>query len=244
MANRSTARLADPATDGGARPGRGGMPVRPIGRRPAAVASLPPTATKVRVPELLVGILLVAGCALAVLVWHQSSVSTRQALVLAHPVSRGQLLTEADFAAADVSATGMVLVAYDDRARMVGRIAATDLAAATPLTDSVALVSTPLPAGEALVGRRLEPGEYPSGLTVGDQVDVVIVGDQPMIAGEGEAPAAGTDPSSTGTALLAVVEAIETSTTSDDIVVDLRLAESVAGRIAAAPSVKLVRVER
>lgn len=157
-------------------------------------AALPPTRPRVRVPELVVGILLVAGCALGVLVWHISATTTREALVLARPVGRGQLLTAADFAPAPVAGSGVVLVPYADRTRFEGRFAATDLAAGTPLADSLALAATPLPAGEALIGRRLAPGLFPSGLAAGDAVVVVLVGEQPVvIAGTGRAPAAASD---------------------------------------------------
>lgn len=204
------------------------------GRRPRP---LPPVAPKVRVPELIVGVLVVAGCALAAVLWHTSSTSTRRAVVLAVPVERGHVFAESDFAPAEVSATGMRLIAYEDRAGLVGRLAAADLEAATPVTDSVAVVAVPLADGEGLVGRRLEAGEYPSNLAPDATVQVILVVES----------SGGVDEQPTKTSVTlpepAIVDAVTPlMNAADAMVVSLRLPAELAQQVAAADGVRLVQV--
>ena len=131
-----------------------------------------PVRPSVRMPELVLGVLLVAGCALAAVLWQQSSGATRPALVLAHDVRRGDVLELQDFTSAEVRATGAHLLPYTDAERLVGRVVAANLSAFTPITDDLAVETIPLGADESLVGRRLELGQFPEGLQSGDAVTV------------------------------------------------------------------------
>ena len=206
-------------------------------RRRAGTPALPSTGSRIRVPEVLVGIVVVAGSALGALLWHQSSTTTRQALVLAHAVERGHVFELADFAPADVSARGMRLVAYADRDAMVGRIATTDLEAASPVTQSVAAAEVPLADGESLVGTRLEAGEFPVGLTAGASVEVILVVEH----------ATSTDSAPTRESIAldraAVVEAVEPlANAADTVVATLRLPSDLAQQVAAADGVRLVQI--
>src|SRR3546814_20784268 len=54
-----------------------------------------PTSRRARIPELLVGLALVVGFALAALVWHANSTQRDAALALASGVERGATITAA-----------------------------------------------------------------------------------------------------------------------------------------------------
>ncbi len=227
-----------------ARPGSAARPAATAGPAPrkhlsgrGQAPTLPATRPRVRGPELIVGVLVVAGCALGAVLWHQSSTSTRQALVLAQAVERGHVFEPADFAAADVSAQGMRLVAFADRDLMVGRIAATDLEAASPVTDSVAVEQVPLGDGESLVGCRLEAGEFPAGLAPGANVRVILVLEHATT------PDATPTKESVELPSTAVVESVEPLTNAADaMVATLRLPSELAAQVAAADGVRLVQV--
>jgi hypothetical protein len=219
----------------------------------------------VRVPELMLGILLVAGCALAAIVWQRSASTTQQALVFARDVRRGDVLAPQDFRAADVRATGARLLPFTDATRLVGRVVVADISAFTPVTDDLAVDAIPLGTDESLVGRRLELGEFPLGLRSGDRVTVVVVEDDPLgastvmptgasvpeaspaeeaaLAPAGE-PA--TDPVIIAEPKLELTALIETISTIEggpgDVVVTLRVASPVAEQIAAAREVRLAQV--
>jgi len=205
--------------------------------RTKRLTALPATTPRVRVPELLTGVVVVVGCALGAVLWHTSSTSTRQALVLSHPVERGHVFVEDDFAAASVSAEGMRLVAFAERDRMLGRIAVADLDSATPITDSVATPTTPLAPGEARVGRRLDAGEYPADLASEARVQVVLVVEQ--------APVTGGAPTKQSVVLdqVAVVDAVTPlANAADSAIVTLRLPSALAQQVASADGVRLVQV--
>lgn len=213
--------------------------------------ALAPARPTMRVPELMLGVLLVAGCALGAVLWQQSSSTTRQALVLAHDVRRGDLLGPTDFTAADVRATGARFLPFEDAERLAGRVAAADLSALTPLTDDLAVETIPLGADESLVGRRLELGQFPSGLKAGDHVVVVLV-DSSAVLGPtqgvavaspldvGSVPAPSEEPRPALTAVIESMAPVETG--SGDVVATLRVSSAYAERIAASSEVRLAQV--
>ena len=204
----------------------------------------------------MLGILLVAGCALAAIVWQRSASTTQQALVFARDVRRGDVLVPEDFRAADVRATGARLLPYTDATRLVGRVVVADISAFTPVTDDLAVEVIPLGTDESLVGRRLELGEFPVGLRSGDRVTVVVVEDDPLatssstatgaLAPEAQVGDPASDPVTITRPELELIAIIETISTIEggpgDVVVTLRVASPVAEQIAAAREVRLAQV--
>jgi hypothetical protein len=187
-------------------------------------------------PELVLGVLLVAGCALAAVLWQQSSGATRPALVLAHDVRRGDVLELQDFTSAEVRATGAHLLPYTDAERLVGRVVAANLSAFTPITDDLAVETIPLGADESLVGRRLELGQFPEGLQSGDAVTVVLLEADPLTTtGDVDAPLTTPLPATLET--LSVIDG-----GPGDVVATLRVSSGVAEQIAAASEVRLALV--
>jgi Flp pilus assembly protein CpaB len=131
------------------------------------------------VPTLLTGVLLVVGCALAFGVLAQNLTDTRAVLVLARPVARGTVLSDADLAVAQVPAdTAVRVVRADDRQRLLGRTLLLSLPAGTTLTaELVTAGAVDIGPTSRTVGLLLEPGGYPtSSLAPGDIVSVVDTG--------------------------------------------------------------------
>jgi hypothetical protein len=217
------ARSERPTRRSAASGGHGLGDVRPSGRRP------------VRLPELIVGIVLVGACALAA-VWWQTSHSARQPVaVLSHAVTAGQLLTDADLRPADVAlGEGVRAVAWADRGALVGKAVVTDLPDGVALVPGLVSDEPALAPGEALVGLLLEPGAYPAGsLQHGDAVAVV---------------AAATPQAAEGGVLAADASVWDLGAIADHegaTLLTLRLAEADAARVsAAADHVRVVRVVR
>ena len=201
--------------------------------------ALAPTRPSVRIPEVLLGVLLVAGCALGALLWQRSSSATSPALVLAHDVRRGDVLELQDFTSAEVRATGARLLPFADAERLVGRVVAADFRAFTPVTDDLAVEVIPLGVDESLVGRRLEVGQFPEGLQPGDLVTVVVL--EPDALGAIGSSTIGAGPRTTP-----LPATLETLSVIDggpgDVVATLRVASGAAEQIAAAPEVRLALV--
>jgi hypothetical protein len=195
----------------------------------------------VRVPETVLGVLLVAGSALGGLVWYRSATAPQTVVVAAGDLPRGHVLTAADLRAATVSnADGITLVTGDDARQLLGRVVRVDLVAGTPLTPAIVAEAAPLDPGEALVAASVGPGEYPPSLAAGDLVRVVV-----MAAPDLGAAPDGTVEVTTEVAdeTAEVWELVEPTDVDPHAVATLRVPLELASRIAAAASVRLIQVE-
>lgn len=191
--------------------------VRPVGRR-------------VHLPMILVGVLLVVGCALAFGVLAQRLADQQPVLVLARPLERGAVLTAADLAIAQVSADTVVrTIAPDDRARLLGNTLLTALPAGSLISpELVAPGAVDVGPNARTVGLALEPGGYPvASLAAGDTVSVVGTADGGTVLDD-----AGV--------VLAVEPAVEGSTTLLVSVVVERAAATPITAAAATDQVRLV----
>ena len=157
----TTPSAADRAQRGavnGHRPDNG--PVPPVRRR--------------NLTRTAIGVVVVAVSILGVVSLTATTGRSRTVLAAAHTVPAGEAITVSDLRAIRVPSTLAVpTVAAADRARIVGRRAATTLTAGALLTDRQVGVSGAT-AGTALVGATLKPGQYPTQLAVGDRVLLVI----------------------------------------------------------------------
>jgi hypothetical protein len=129
---------------------------------------------RVRYPELALGVVCIAGAALAAVVWQATGDRSSEVAVLARDVTRGTVLTAADLRPARMQVPdGVAVVPVADARRLIGRVAAADLPAGT--VASLALtIERPSPAAdERIVGMALSPGEAPVRLRRGDRVDVL-----------------------------------------------------------------------
>ena len=159
------------------------MPLRRIrangspSARPAklsAATSAQKAKRPVRVPEVMLGVLLVAGCALAAVLWNQSNTATSTIVVAARHIARGTAITADDLRGAEMSGATSVMVGGADARLLLGQFALVDIDANSPFTDSLLTASSPLGVDEALTSMALEPGQLPPDLAANDDVRLVV----------------------------------------------------------------------
>ncbi len=125
---------------------------------------------------MALGVLLVLGCALA---FADASVhlgSREQVLVVAQPVSAGQVLTSGDLRAVRVSTgSGLDVVPVDQEATVLGRRVAVPLVAGSLLTATEVGSAPAVGSGSDVVAVGLKAGAYPPEVAPGDRVQVVPV---------------------------------------------------------------------
>lgn len=169
---------------------------------------LQPRPRRLRVPMLILGLLLVLGCAVGFAAVVTQVGRQHQVLVLADTVAVGHVLTASDLRLATVSqgTSGIDFIDAGEQSSVVGRSVAVALPAGAPLVPSD--LGSPMPAqGEAVVAVLVKPGQAPPALAPGASVWIVITG------GSGNAPAAGSStPIPTLAPVAAVVTAVDTPT--------------------------------
>lgn len=185
-------------------------------------------ATRRRSPAWIAGgVLLVLFCALAFAV-TSTRLGTRQAvLAVTHDVPVGHVLTDSDLEVVRVSVDpNLHPILASGRAAMIGRPVAVPLVAGTLLTDAQLGTPSALPAGQAVIGVALKPGQFPPGLLAGARV---LLGDTSAAAGDSVG-------GRVQTVAAVVVGVVEPAADSGDpsTVVALQLAASAAPRLAAA----------
>jgi hypothetical protein len=129
-----------------------------------------------QLPLVVLGVLLVLGCALAFTDASLHLGSREEVLVVDQPVSAGQVHTAGDLRGARVSTgSGLDVVLADDESSVIGRRAAVPLVAGSLLTGTE-VGNTPLVgSGSDVVAVGLKAGAYPPDLAPGDRVQVVPV---------------------------------------------------------------------
>ena len=129
-----------------------------------------------QIPLVVVGVLLVVGCALGFADTSLSLASHEDVLVVAQPLAAGQVLSSSDLRAVKVSTgTGLDVVPVGAEASLVGRPAAVPLVAGALLTEGEVGAAPPTSAGADVVAVALKVGLFPPDLTPGDRVQVVPV---------------------------------------------------------------------
>ncbi len=200
------------------------------GRKPSA-SRLRATGRR-RVPYLLLGVLLVLACTGAFLMVLSNSGNRKPVLVLARPVSVGQVLTTQDLRQVDVAVDpGVSVVDVSQATTVVGRPMATSLSAGALLTpDSVGGAMVPAD-GQAVAALAVKPGQFPPEVAPGARVSVVFVPEQ---AGTATSP-----PGDRGTVWPAVVLGVTASPNDQATVVSVQLSEAAARQVAAVPAGQL-----
>lgn len=135
----------------------------------------PASRTRRRLPEILIGLLLVAGCALAAVVTWTNTSGRAPVLVVARPVQPGAALVEADLTTVGVAADGgLATLPATALQEVVGRVARVPLSAGTLLSEDLVAPESAVPDGFGIVGLSLEPGAFPTPeLRAGDVVQVI-----------------------------------------------------------------------
>lgn len=147
------------------------------GSRPTT--DLRPPGRRVRVPEVVIGLLVTAFFALGAVVWHLSAVEKVPALATSTNVARGEVIEAGDVHVVYVSSDDQIARLDGSQIdRVVGSVAVVDLAEGTLLTSSAVAEAEAVKPGDGVVGLSLDPGAYPArGLAPGDRVDVVRTAD-------------------------------------------------------------------
>ena len=140
-------------------------------------AILPTRSTSaVRTPEVAVGALIIALCVVGAMAWGRSAVSGTSVLVVNNDVRKGAVLDADDLSTITLtSSDDIALVRASSLNDAVGRRAAVDITAGTPLTPSQLTSASIVSSGEGLVGLTIDAGEAPATLAPGDSVRVLTV---------------------------------------------------------------------
>ena len=160
---------------------RTAAPTRTDGQRaPEGARPLPgrgPTSRRHRqLPLVVVGVLAVIGFALAFADASLHLGSREQVLVVAQPLTAGQVLTSGDLRAVRVSTgSGLQVVPAAEEPSVVGRRVAVPLVAGALLTSSEVGAAPAVGSGSDVVAVGLKAGGYPPDLAPGDRVQVVPV---------------------------------------------------------------------
>lgn len=133
-------------------------------------------APSVRVPELAVGIFIVAASVIGALVWQRSVEKGTPVLVTSHSIPRGHVLSSADLSTVVVTSTAdIAIIRSSSTAQVVGMTSTVDLMAGTPLTPAVLSSLAVLGPLEGLVGLTVTLARAPGELSRGDFVRVYSV---------------------------------------------------------------------
>ncbi|MGP4115284.1 SAF domain-containing protein [Streptomyces sp. 4N509B] len=197
-----------------------------------------------RVPHLLVGVLLVVGCAAGGVVWAAEWGQREPVLVLAHPVQAGQRLSAGDLREVSLAVEGGVAVlAAEEAGDVEGRVVAFSLPGGTLLTEELLGPAEVPGPGQAVAAVGLEAGQFPPQVQPGSSVLVVAAAEQDALG----APSTATGQAGTagaGAAWSGVVAAVDGGGQGEPTVISLRMAEPDANALASVPAaeVRLVLV--
>jgi len=184
-------------------------------------------------PEVVLGVLLVAGCALGAVLWQRSANSTSTVVVASRPIARGSIIGADDLRGAQVGGETSAMIAGESAHALLGKVALVDIAANVPMSLSLLADTQPLGENEALSSMALEAGDYPPDLAADDHVRILVTG----------------RPDATGSAVTTLVDegalvwSVEDSPDGASTIVTVRGSLSLATSIAAADQIDLVRVE-
>ncbi|MBB5801291.1 hypothetical protein F4560_001059 [Saccharothrix ecbatanensis] len=182
-----------------------------------------------RLPHLLVGVLLVLGCAAGGVVAVTEWAGRESVLVLARSVVVGQVLTARDLEEVSMTTdSGVDLVHAAAVSTVVGRPVAYNLPEGSLVTRS--LLGTPqVPSrGDAIAALGLKPGQFPPDIAPGATVIVLATATQ----GAGSADVR-------TSSWTAVVTGLAASETDQITVISLQLPEGDAKALASAPAGQL-----
>ncbi|WP_246842905.1 SAF domain-containing protein [Allokutzneria sp. NRRL B-24872] len=182
------------------------------------------------VPHLVLGVLLVLGCATGFLVVSLTADTRRLVLAWARPVSVGQVVTPQDLRQVSMSVDpGVSFVDARDASSVVGKSVSASLPAGALLTAESVRPAV-VPAGQAIVAVAVKAGQVPVEVAAGAQVSVVRV--------PGRTDVAETSPATPEASAVwpAVVVSVTSSPQEQGTVVSVQLGRAAARQVAAVPA--------
>lgn len=130
--------------------------------------------SRVRVPELAIGLLIVSACVLGALLWQRSVEKGATILTASADLKRGQLISDADLSAVVVSSDQPLrLLKVSAATQVVGMRALVDIPMGTPLSMTQLSAVEPVDARYALIGVTVTLAQAPLDLMAGDKVRMV-----------------------------------------------------------------------
>ena len=187
-----------------------------------------------RIPYLLVGVLLVLGCATGGVVLGAQLGRREAVLALAHPVGVGQALSAKDVREVNVSSdSGLAVIPARSLPTVEGHPLAYSLPAGALLTRDVLGEPRVPPAGQAVAAVGLKAGQFPPGLQPGNRVAVVVAPNGNAVASASSSSASSPAPPSSWSATVTAEQADATAQTT---VVALQMTDADARQLAAAPA--------
>jgi hypothetical protein len=189
-----------------------------------------------RVPYLLVGVLLVVGCATGGVVAALHLGHRIAVLALDRPVAVGQQLMARDLREVDISSdTGLAPIPAGAREHTIGRAVGYTLPAGTLLTKDLLVSGHIPPAGQGVAAVSLKTAQVPAGLEAGMRVTVVETPPDDAVS----AASTGTPTGAAAAEWNAVVLAVRNDSTDQTVTASLQMAQGDAKQVAAAPSGQL-----
>lgn len=202
------------------------------GRRSPATGSSPPTPTKLgarrrQLPLVILGTLLVLGCALGFALTSIHLTGGTSVLEVVHPVSAGAPIAANDVAIVRATLpTGARALSASTESVVVGQPAAVALVPGALLVSGDVGQAPAITAGYSEVALGLKAGQYPPSLSPGNSVDVV-----PVPGANGTSSGGANVPTSPIRATVLAVD-VSPASSQDAVVVTLQVASSSASGVA------------
>lgn len=155
--------------------------VLPRRKRPPGTEPKAGHGNRIRTPELVLGIVLVVGGALAASLFAGSRSRTVEIVGSAREITRGEVITAQDLVALKVDAGLAASFVPIDRAKtLLGRVVTADINGGVPIVESLVAELPDLGENESIVSVRVEIGDVPGFIAVGDSVRIALVPDQSL----------------------------------------------------------------
>lgn len=132
----------------------------------------------VRVPELALGLVMVIGGALAASLLASKRTETVEVVAAAIDLGRGHEIGAGDLVAVEMeSRFARSMTDAADAQELLGRRLSIAVSAGSPIMSGAVEFTPALLAGEEVVALRVEVGDVPTSIAVGDSVRIVLVPD-------------------------------------------------------------------
>jgi hypothetical protein len=204
--------------------------LRPAAKEKDAPNRLASAGKRRSVPYAILGVALIAACALGALLTSVSLGSRDAVLALSSTVRAGQIITSGDLRSVQVSAgSGVTLIPASESGSVIGRTAAVTVESGSLLTRAELGTSTVPGSGQAVLTVLVKFGSYSVDLSAGAHVAVAT------------GPASGSTTAGAGVPLDAdpqatVVSVTPSSTSDGSVAVELSTDTTSASAIAAIPA--------
>jgi hypothetical protein len=133
---------------------------------------------KKRVPDMAVGIALIAFGVIGSMAVYRSASATVSVVGVVRDVDRGQVIEASDLQAIRISPeTAQYFVDASNAGSLIGKSLTVSVKSGTPLSESMVSSASPLGLDEALTSAAVPTGNIPANLAVNDKVRLVLTPD-------------------------------------------------------------------